>query len=114
MPITRSQMAKTSQNIDSLLDNTTQETGYESDSSLHTVIEQEEHVAHISSQSPSKEDDSQVPVSSPKAGTSNHQIDYDVEGIIGHKIAGGKLWFRVHWKGYPIEEATLEPKRDLP
>jgi hypothetical protein len=38
---------------------------------------------------------------------------YIVKNIIGKKKLRGKTYYLVEWKGYPREEATLEPRERL-
>lgn len=39
--------------------------------------------------------------------------EYEVEKIIGSKKVGGKTFYKVVWKGFPLEEATWEPISNL-
>jgi transposase InsO family protein len=35
--------------------------------------------------------------------------EYEVEEILNSRIEKGKLWYRVHWKGYPKSDRSWEP-----
>jgi Chromo (CHRromatin Organisation MOdifier) domain len=39
--------------------------------------------------------------------------DYPVERIMGHKIINGEDHYYIHWKGYPAEDDSWEPKSNL-
>jgi hypothetical protein len=39
--------------------------------------------------------------------------DYPVERILGHKVMNEKDYYYVHWKGYPAEDDSWEPKTNL-
>lgn len=43
----------------------------------------------------------------------NNIEEYEVEEIVDSKMYRGKLKYLVHWKGYPIEERTWEPIKNL-
>ena len=43
----------------------------------------------------------------------NNIEEYEVEEIVDSKMYHGKLKYLVHWKGYPIEERTWEPIKNL-
>lgn len=38
---------------------------------------------------------------------------YQAEGIIGKRKYRGKVQFKVKWAGYPVEEATWEPYKNI-
>ena len=40
-------------------------------------------------------------------------LEYEVEGILRHKGTGAQRRYLVLWKGYPLTEATWEPKSHL-
>lgn len=39
--------------------------------------------------------------------------EYEVKSIFEHKIVRRRYLFLVHWKGYPKNESTWEPKENL-
>lgn len=39
--------------------------------------------------------------------------EYEVEAILGERERGGKMEYKVHWKGYAIADATWEPEEHL-
>ena len=39
--------------------------------------------------------------------------ELEVERIADHRTARGRREFLIHWKGYPVWEATWEPERNL-
>jgi len=39
--------------------------------------------------------------------------EYEIDRIIGHRKQNGKEYFYIHWKGYPAEDDTWEPKENL-
>ena len=41
------------------------------------------------------------------------ELDYTVESILAHERTKAGLWFLVHWKGFPLREATWEPETHL-
>jgi hypothetical protein len=41
------------------------------------------------------------------------EMEYEVEKILGHSQNGNETRYLVKWKGYPIEESTLEPIEHL-
>ena len=40
-------------------------------------------------------------------------LEYEVEGILRHQGKGARHRYLVLWKGYPLTEATWEPKSHL-
>jgi hypothetical protein len=41
------------------------------------------------------------------------QHEYEVDHIMGQRIRDGKEEYYIHWKGYPAEDDTWEPKQNL-
>jgi hypothetical protein len=39
--------------------------------------------------------------------------DYPVEKVLGRKLVDGKEHFYIHWKGYPAEDDSWEPRENL-
>ncbi len=39
--------------------------------------------------------------------------ELEVERLAAHRISRGRRQFLVHWKGYPVWEATWEPESGL-
>ena len=39
--------------------------------------------------------------------------EYPVDRIMGHKIMNGEDYYYIHWKGYPAEDDSWEPKSNL-
>ena len=39
--------------------------------------------------------------------------ELEVERIAAHRVTRGRLQFLIHWKGYPVWEATWEPEPNL-
>jgi len=39
--------------------------------------------------------------------------EWEVEDVVGHRRKDGREEYLVHWKGYPVEERTWEPKNNL-
>ena len=38
---------------------------------------------------------------------------YEVDRIMGHRKKNGKDYYYIHWKGYPAEDDTWEPKENI-
>lgn len=38
---------------------------------------------------------------------------YEVEGILARRGSGSRVQYLVQWKGYPLYEATWEPRASL-
>ena len=43
----------------------------------------------------------------------NEEEEYEVEKVLRHRKKGRLLEFLIKWKGYPEEEASWEPERNL-
>lgn len=43
----------------------------------------------------------------------NEGAELEVERIAAHRVTRGRLQYLIHWKGYPVWEATWEPERNL-
>ena len=43
----------------------------------------------------------------------NTEHEYPIEHIMGHKVVKGKDYYYIHWKGYPVEDDSWEPKVNL-
>jgi hypothetical protein len=41
------------------------------------------------------------------------QHEYEVDRIMGQRTRDGKEEYYIHWKGYPAEDDTCEPKENL-
>jgi Chromo (CHRromatin Organisation MOdifier) domain len=39
--------------------------------------------------------------------------EYPIERIMGHKVVKGKDYYYIHWKGYPAEDDSCEPRENL-
>jgi len=39
--------------------------------------------------------------------------EYEVDGILGYQKQKGKDYYYIHWKGYPTEDVTWEPKENI-
>ena len=39
--------------------------------------------------------------------------EYEVDRILGHQRRQGKDYYYIHWKGYPSEDDTWEPKENI-
>ena len=39
--------------------------------------------------------------------------EYEIDQITGHRKQGGKEYYYIHWKGYPAEDDTWEPRENL-
>ena len=39
--------------------------------------------------------------------------EYEVDRIMGHRTRHGKDFYYIHWKGYPAEDDTWEPKENI-
>ena len=39
--------------------------------------------------------------------------EYEVDRIMGHRKRHGKEYYYIHWKGYPAEDDTWEPKENI-
>jgi hypothetical protein len=50
-------------------------------------------------------------LTAPPDDDTNHE--YLVDRILGHKVVNGKDFYYVHWKGYPADDDTWEPKENL-
>jgi transposase InsO family protein len=50
-------------------------------------------------------------VTAPPDDDAGHE--YEVEKISGHKWKNGKEYFYIHWKGYPAEDDSWEPRENL-
>ncbi len=48
-----------------------------------------------------------------ESGSEPEGEEYEVEEILGVKISKGKKLYHVKWKGYPLSDATWEPKENL-
>jgi len=43
----------------------------------------------------------------------NTEHEYPIEHIMEHKVVKGKDYYYIHWKGYPVEDDSWEPKVNL-
>jgi hypothetical protein len=43
----------------------------------------------------------------------DNEVTFEVEEILDSGFVNGKLHYFVHWKGYPIEERSWQPKGNL-
>jgi len=39
--------------------------------------------------------------------------EYEVDRILGYQKQKGKDYYYIHWKGYPAEDDTWEPKENI-
>ena len=39
--------------------------------------------------------------------------EYEVDRVMGYQKKNGKEYYYIHWKGYPAEDDTWEPKENL-
>ena len=39
--------------------------------------------------------------------------DYPVDRVMGHKVVDGEDYYYIHWKGYPAEDDSWEPRSNL-
>jgi acid phosphatase class B len=49
----------------------------------------------------------------PKPKATKNVTEYEVEKLIAMKVIRGKVYYLVKWKGYPVAEATYEPRQTL-
>ena len=49
----------------------------------------------------------------PAASDTNGAKEYEVERIVAQRGRGAATRFLVYWKGYPLEEATWEPREGV-
>jgi hypothetical protein len=50
-------------------------------------------------------------ITAPPKDDSEH--DYPVDRVMGHKRVDGEDYYYIHWKGYPAEDDSWEPKTNL-
>jgi hypothetical protein len=50
-------------------------------------------------------------ITAPPKDDSEH--DYPVDRVMGHKRIHGEDYYYIHWKGYPAEDDSWEPKTNL-
>jgi len=43
----------------------------------------------------------------------NTEHEYPIERVMGHKVVKGKDYYYIHWKGYPAEDDSWEPRENL-
>jgi hypothetical protein len=74
-------------------------------------------VLHVSMLKPYKDDFKEFNRETspqPEITSENQQEDeYEVESILDKKIVHRKIFYLVKWKGYPMHDATWEPKENL-
>ena len=50
-------------------------------------------------------------VTAPPDDDARHE--YEVDRIMGYRKRKGKEYYYIHWKGYPAEDDTWEPKKNI-
>jgi len=73
-------------------------------------------VFHVSALEPYKSSPAQfkarVPAR-PEPVLVDNAPEFEVEEILAQKTKAGKIWYKVRWKGYPRDEASWEPAKNL-
>ena len=70
-------------------------------------------IVHVSSLEPYCEDNFNRITPAPPPIIINDEVEYEVEEILDKRKHYGKIQYLIKWKGYPLSEASWEPKENL-